>query len=113
MKSSASILLAIAAAMLAAAMAGAQTAPAAPGMPGYEPAVPAIPATPLMRPLPPSQWTMLQIRQSFELADSDANGQLTRAEAQQLTIMPRSFEDIDENKDGVISRAEYESVFTR
>jgi Ca2+-binding EF-hand superfamily protein len=99
--------------MLTAAMAGAQTAPAAPGMPGYQPTVPAIPATPVLRPLPPSQWTGAQIGQSFELADSDANGQLTRAEAQQLTIMPRSFEDMDENKDGVIGREEYESVFTR
>jgi Ca2+-binding EF-hand superfamily protein len=53
----------------------------------------------------------LQIRQSFELADSDSNGQLTRAEAQQLTILPRSFEEMDENKDGFVARAEYESVF--
>jgi hypothetical protein len=35
----------------------------------------------------------------------------TRAEAQQLTIMPRGFEEMDENKDGVVSRAEYENVF--
>ena len=99
--------------MLAAAAAGAQTAPAAPAMPGNQPAVPAVPATPVMRPLPASQWTMPQVRQSFELADSDSNGQLTRAEAQQLTIMPRSFEEFDANKDGFIGRGEYESVFTR
>ena len=35
------------------------------------------------------------------------------AEAQQLTIMPRSFEDMDENKDGVLTRAEYDGVFAR
>jgi Ca2+-binding EF-hand superfamily protein len=64
-----------------------------------------------MRPLPPSQWTALQIRESFDLADSDGNGALTRAEAQQLAIMPRSFEDMDENKDGFVSRAEYEASF--
>jgi len=27
--------------------------------------------------------------------------------------MPRSFKDMDENKDGVVTRAEYESVFVR
>jgi hypothetical protein len=36
---------------------------------------------------------------------------LSRAEAQQLTIMPRSFEEMDVNKDGVVSRAEYENSF--
>jgi hypothetical protein len=38
---------------------------------------------------------------------------LTRAEALQLTIVPRSFEDMDENKDGVVSRAEYQKVFVQ
>ena len=33
---------------------------------------------------------------------------LSRAEAQRLAIMPRSFEDLDQNKDGVLGRAEYE-----
>ena len=108
--------LAAVAGLFAAALASAQMAPA-----------PATPVTPLavtpgfrstgpgavavVRPLPPSQWTAAQIGQSFEFADSDGNGVLTRAEAQQLTIMPRSFEDMDENKDGVVSRAEYENVF--
>ena len=105
--------LVVTAGLLAAAWASAQPTPGTPVMPGYQPVAPVVPAAPVMRPLPPGQWTALQIRQSFELADSDANGELTRAEAQQLTIMPRSFEDMDENKDGVVSRAEYESVFAR
>jgi hypothetical protein len=109
MKTYASLLTATAG-LLVAALAGAQVvpAPAAPVMPGY---LPVVPAAPVVRPLPASQWTALHIRQSFELADSDSNGQLTRAEAQQLTILPRSFEEMDENKDGFVARAEYESVF--
>ena len=71
------------------------------------------PAAPASQPLPPTRWTPAQIRQSFEFADSDANGELTRAEAQRLTIMPRSFEEVDGNKDGVISRAEYDALFAR
>ncbi len=77
------------------------------------PCLAAPPAAPASRPLPPSRWTPAQVRQSFEFADSDGNGELTRAEAQQLTIMPRSFEDMDQNKDGVVSRAEYEALFAR
>lgn len=92
-------------AALLAIHASAQVAPAAPlAAPG---------GAPVVRPLPASQWTALQIRQSFDLADTDSNGHLTRAEAQQLTIMPRSFEEMDENKDGVLTRAEYEGAFAR
>ena len=105
--------LVVTAGLLAPVWAGAQSTPGTPPMPGYQPAAPVVPATPVMRPLPPGPWTAPQVRQSFELADSDTNGELTRAEAQQLTIMPRSFEDMDENKDGVVSRVEYESVFAR
>ena len=93
-----------------AALAAAQAVVPAPAAPA---AVQAPPASPASGSLPPSRWTPAQIRQSFEFADSDANGELTRAEAQHLTIMPRSFEEIDENKDGVISRAEYEALFAR
>jgi len=63
------------------------------------------------QPMPPSRWTPDQIRQAFSLADTDGNGQLTRAEAQRLAIMPRSFEDMDENKDGAIVLREYEAAF--
>lgn len=61
--------------------------------------------------LPANRWTPVQIRQAFEMADADANGQLSRAEAQRLPLMPRSFEETDANKDGAIVLAEYESAF--
>ena len=63
--------------------------------------------------VPAARWTAAQIREAFGLADSDSNGELTRAEAQRLTILPRSFEDLDQNKDGVLGRAEYEAGFSR
>ncbi len=108
--------LAVTAGLFVAGPAGAQTtpAPAAPATPlavtqGFRVTTP--PAAVVTRPLPPSQWTTAQVNQSFEFADSDGNGVLTRAEAQQLTILPRSFEEMDVNKDGVVSRAEYENAF--
>jgi hypothetical protein len=99
-----------------AATAGAQQVPTTPAAPGAQPVVPAQPGAapaPAPRPLPPTRWTEQQVRQSFEFADSNSDGQLTRAEAQQLAIMPRSFEEMDENNDGVVTRAEYDSQFTR
>lgn len=61
-------------------------------------------AVPLPRPTP------LEILQSFQRADLDRDGVLSRAEAQRLTVAPtqRSFEDLDRNKDGGLSRPEYE-----
>jgi Ca2+-binding EF-hand superfamily protein len=99
-------------ALVASSLATAQTAPA----PAVVPAVPAAVPVPVPykpAPVPASRWTPQQIRQAFDAADSDSNGELTRAEAQQLAIQPRSFEDMDQNKDGVVSRSEYESAFNR
>ena len=59
------------------------------------------------------RWTAAQIREAFALADADGNGQLTRAEAQNLAIMPRTFEEVDLNKDGVLVRGESEAQFAR
>jgi hypothetical protein len=60
-------------------------------------------------PVPAGNWTAAQVQEAFRLADANADGQLTRAEAQQLAILPLSFEELDANKDGVLSRTEYES----
>src|SRR5213595_2029449 len=96
-------------ALLAAAIGCAMPAhaqvPSAP--PGAQPAIPA----PVTQPLPPSRWTPQQVREAFQLADVNSDGQLTRAEAQRLPIMPRSFEDTDLNKDGVITLDEYQASF--
>jgi hypothetical protein len=77
------------------------------------PTVQPLPAPYIPPAIPANKWTPAQIRQSFDLADSDSNGQLTRSEAQRLQIMPRPFEDMDQNKDGLITREEYEGSFTR
>jgi EF hand domain-containing protein len=53
-------------------------------------------------------YTALQIAQSFLGADANRDGELTRAEAQRLSIMPSSFEEMDRNHDGILSRFEYE-----
>lgn len=74
------------------------------------PVVPPAPAVqPAAQPVPAARWTLAQLRQSFDLADTDSDGRLSRAEAQRLAIMPRSFEEMDRNKDGVLDRGEYES----
>jgi Ca2+-binding EF-hand superfamily protein len=92
---------------LAAAWASAQTATPGAAPPGVQPALPS-PVTP---PLPASRWTAQQAREAFQLADTNSDGQLTRAEAQRLAIMPRSFEDTDLNKDGVLTLDEYLASF--
>jgi hypothetical protein len=87
--------------------------------PGTAAAVPPSPAAsqpvapaPATQPVPPSRWTPAQIREAFQLADVNSDGQVTRAEAQRLPILPRSFEDTDANKDGVLTFDEYEASFS-
>jgi hypothetical protein len=45
---------------------------------------------------------------SFFFADGNHDGELTRAEARRLSIVTMSFEEMDRNFDGVISRFEYD-----
>jgi hypothetical protein len=96
-----------AAVCLALGFAGAQTPPPSAPPP---PAPQAVPANP---PLPAARWTVAQIHEAFDMADTDSNGVLSRAEAQRLAVLPRSFEDMDQNKDGVLIRAEFEGAFPR
>ena len=87
----------------------AQSAPAA----AVAPALPVVPAPAAAQPLPPPHWNLAQIRQAFTLADGDSNGELSRGEAQRLTIIPKPFEEMDQNKDGVLTRIEFETAFLR
>jgi hypothetical protein len=45
---------------------------------------------------------------SFFFADANHDGELSRAEAARLSIATMSFEQMDRNFDGVISRFEYQ-----
>ncbi len=58
----------------------------------------------------PGPYSAVQIAQSFLVADSNRDGQLSRAEAQRLAIVPMAFEEMDRNKDGVLSRSEYDDA---
>lgn len=53
--------------------------------------------------------TALQVAQLFAQADADGDGLLTRAEALRLPMVTMSFDDMDTNRDGVVSRSEYDS----
>ena len=64
----------------------------------------------------PAQWgaggaggfAAVDTARSFLSADANHDGQLTRAEARRLSISTMSFEEMDRNFDGVITRFEYE-----
>jgi hypothetical protein len=67
----------------------------------------------------PSQYTTdsgaggfnaTDLARSYYFADANHDGDLTRAEASRLSIAPLSFEQMDRNFDGVISRFEYEDA---
>jgi hypothetical protein len=59
----------------------------------------------------PGSYTATQIAGSFIGADANRDGELTRTEAQRLTIAPRSFDEMDANHDGILTRSEYEDAF--
>lgn len=52
----------------------------------------------------------VDVARSFLRADSNGNGELSRAEAQRLSMAPLTFEEMDRNFDGVVTRAEYEDA---
>lgn len=103
----------IAAPMCMCAFAAVAQTPTTPALPAPAAVQPGAPGAVAAQPVPAARWTAEQIRQAFDLADSDSNGQLSRAEAQRLTLLPHSFEDMDQNKDGVLTRSEYEAGFAR
>lgn len=56
------------------------------------------------------RYSAAELAAAFIRADVNRDGQLTREEAQRLTIRPYSFDEMDTNHDGVISRFEYEEA---
>jgi hypothetical protein len=55
-------------------------------------------------------FSAADLSRSYYFADANHDGELTRAEAGRLSIAPLSFEQMDRNFDGVISRFEYEDA---
>jgi hypothetical protein len=53
-------------------------------------------------------FSAIDIAKSFYIADANHDGVLTEAEARRLTIQSQSFQQMDRDFDGTISRAEYE-----
>ena len=58
-------------------------------------------------------YTAVELASSFLGADANGDGELSRAEATRLSIMPFSFEEMDANHDGVVTRFEYGDSFGR
>ena len=61
----------------------------------------------------PGPWTPVEVAGAFLGADANADGELSRAEATRLSIMPFTFEEMDEDHDGVVTRSEYETSLQR
>lgn len=55
-------------------------------------------------------YTAVDVARSFLLADIDRDGDLSRAEATRLSVMPLSFEEMDANHDDTLTRSEYEDA---
>jgi hypothetical protein len=55
-------------------------------------------------------YTALQLAESFLRADANRDGELTRAEFQRLTIAPVSFDEMDRDHNGVVTRSEYDDA---
>jgi hypothetical protein len=66
-----------------------------------------LPAARQSVPMGPGPYTAVEVAGSFLDADANRDGELSRAEATRLAIMPFSFEEMDRNHDGVVTRSEY------
>lgn len=60
--------------------------------------------------IPPNRWTREQLTLAFKRVDSDSDGQLSRQEASVLAGLSSRFDQIDANKDGSISSAEFDEA---
>jgi hypothetical protein len=62
-------------------------------------------------PAPRGPLTPTDLARAFYEADLNHDGELSRAEASRLTILPAPFDELDRNHDGVLSRFEYDDAF--
>lgn len=60
--------------------------------------------------IPPNRRTPEQLAQAFKRTDVNGDGQLSRQEASSWSGLSRSFDQIDSNKDGSISSAEFDEA---
>lgn len=61
---------------------------------------------------PHGPYSAVDIARAFMEADTNHDGELSRAEAARLSIpLGASFDELDRNHDGVLSRFEYEDAF--
>jgi hypothetical protein len=57
-------------------------------------------------------YSAVDITRAFMEADTNHDGDLSRGEAQRLSIfLPVPFDELDRNRDGLLSRFEYEDAF--
>jgi hypothetical protein len=67
-----------------------------------------VPSVSAMGAAPGGPMTALQVSQFFLQADGDRDSLLSRAEALRLPLVTMTFEDMDTNRDGWVSRSEYD-----
>ena len=65
-------------------------------------------AAPSTETIPANRWSATQIADAFRKTDSDANGSISRKEAEKSNGLARNFEKVDANGDGALSRQEFE-----
>lgn len=58
--------------------------------------------------IPPNQWTVAQLADAFRKTDADGNGRISRQEAAMWPGLARNFDRLDANKDGELSKAEFD-----
>jgi hypothetical protein len=64
----------------------------------------------MVRPVAAGPVSAVDIARSFLGADLNRDGELSRAEAMRLSILPLSFEEMDANHDDRLTRSEYETA---
>ena len=77
---------------------------------GPGPAKPGMTAAPSKAVIPANSRTAKQLADAFRQTDTDGNGSISRQEAR-LSGLSGDFNKADTNRDGVLSRAEFDQSF--